>query len=194
MNIAFILYPGFEELDFVGPWEVFGAASRSVAKEWKPYTVAAAPKVTAAHRLTVEADYTFETAPRPELVIIPGGDAIRALEVPGLLPFVEEAAQTARYMASVCTGAFILEKAGLLKGRRATTHWGAKEYLRKLQDVTVVDERWVHDGNIITAAGVSAGIDGALYLVGLLTTPAAARSIQEYMEYYPSPPYQDVEA
>jgi transcriptional regulator GlxA family with amidase domain len=96
-------------------------------------------------------------------------------------------------VTSVCTGAILLHHAGFLEGKRATTHWGAIPELQGLGGGTDVvnDERWVHDGNVITAAGVSAGIDMSLYLISLLKDPATAKRVQQMMEYYPKPPVFD---
>ncbi len=94
--------------------------------------------------------------------------------------------------ASVCTGSFVLEKAGLLAGKRATTHWASIERMRQLGTVDVVDDaRFVDEGHVVTASGVSAGIDMALYLVGRLWSADVARQVQKAMEYYPEPPYQE---
>jgi transcriptional regulator GlxA family with amidase domain len=107
--------------------------------------------------------------------------------------YVRQAGGKAEYVTSVCTGSFLLHRAGLLDGKRATTYWAAIEQMRRLPGVDVVEgERWVRDGNVITAAGVSAGIDMALYVIGQLLTPRDARRIQQYMEYFPAPPYADV--
>jgi transcriptional regulator GlxA family with amidase domain len=113
-----------------------------------------------------------------------------------MVSFLEKQGNRARFVTSVCTGAFLLHSAGFLKGKRATTHWGAIAELKALPDVTVVDdERWVQDGNVITAAGVSAGIDMSLYLVSLLKDAATAQRVQQMMEYYPKPPvFEAVEA
>ena len=93
-------------------------------------------------------------------------------------------------MTSVCTGSLLLHEAGFARGRRVTTHWGFVETLRRRGDVTVLDDvRYVRDGNLVTAAGVSAGIDMALWLVGQLHTPELARSVQRYIQYDPAPPY-----
>ena len=93
-------------------------------------------------------------------------------------------------MTSVCTGSLLLHEAGFAKGRRVTTHWGFVETLRRRGDVTVLDDvRYVRDGNVVTAAGVSAGIDMALWLVGQLRTPELARKVQRYIQYDPAPPY-----
>jgi transcriptional regulator GlxA family with amidase domain len=113
-----------------------------------------------------------------------------------LLAYIKRAGASSQYVTSVCTGALLLKAAGFLEGKRATTHWGAKPELRALGgDTVVVDEgRYVHHGNVITAAGVSAGIDMALYVVGLLKGPEEARKVQRFMEYDPAPPYAEVPA
>ncbi|MGI8550028.1 MAG: DJ-1/PfpI family protein, partial [Dehalococcoidia bacterium] len=109
-----------------------------------------------------------------------------------MIDYIRRCAGTAEVMTSVCTGAFLLERAGLLQGKRATTHWASLDRLRELGTVEVVEERWVDNGNVITAAGVSAGIDMALYLVGRLWSPETARRVQKGIEYFPSPPYADL--
>ncbi len=134
----------------------------------------------------------LQDAPPAHVLVVPGGNATSALNSEPLVRFIRRAAAEAEYVASVCTGAFLLHRAGVLEGRRATTHWGAMERLKRLDGVTAVKERWVRDGNVVTAAGVSAGIDMALYVVGVLKGPAAARAVQLYMEYDPDLPYQDV--
>jgi transcriptional regulator GlxA family with amidase domain len=196
-RIAFVLFPDFEELDFAGPWEVFGMASKYVDETWEPFTVAATPTVRAFLGMNIAVDYTFESAPDADLIIVPGGFGTRPGMTDGkLLGYIKKAGGSAQLVTSVCTGALLLKAAGLLEGKRATTHWAAKEEFRKLGgDTVVVDEgRWVHDGNVITAAGVSAGIDMALYVVGLLKGPEEARKVQRFMEYDPAPPYAEVSA
>ncbi len=195
MNIAFILFPDYEELDFVGPWEVFGMASKYVDQSWKPYTVAATPTVRAFLGLTVNVDHTFDNAPKPELIVIPGGFGTRpGMSDEKLIAYIKQAGAGAQYVTSVCTGAFLLHAAGFLEGKKATTHWGAKNEFRELKANTeLIDgERYVHDANVITAAGVSAGIDMALYVVGQLKGPEEARKVQNFMEYHPAPPYAEV--
>jgi len=197
MNIAFILFPDFEELDFAGPWEVFGMASRYVDQSWHAYTVAATPTVRGFLGMTVTADHTFDDAPSPDLIVIPGGFGTRpGMSDDRLLGYIKRAATSSRLITSVCTGALLLKAAGFLEGKRATTHWAAKKELRDLGgDTFVVDDgRYVHDGNVITAAGVSAGIDMALYVVGQLKGPDEARKVQKFMEYDPAPPYAEVPA
>jgi transcriptional regulator GlxA family with amidase domain len=194
-RIAFVLFPDFEELDFVGPWEVFGMASKYVDQTWEPFTVAATPTVKAVLGLEMVVNHTFESAPQPDLILVPGGFGTRPLmNDDTMLNYLKRAGGGAQYVTSVCTGALLLKAAGFLEGKRATTHWGAKQEFRDLGGDTVIVEegRWVHDGNVITAAGVSAGIDMALYVVGQLKGPEEARKVQNFMEYHPAPPYAEV--
>jgi len=193
MNIAIVLFPDVEELDFAGPLEVFGMASKVMYKDWRVYTVAEERVVKGAIGLSVNAAYTFDEAPAADLVIVPGGFGTRAgMENEALLGYIKRAGQGAQQVMSVCTGAFLLHRAGFLQGRRATTYWAQREALAQMGDVEVVEERWVHDGKVVTAAGVSAGIDMSLYVVGLLKGPEEARRLQKAIEYYPAPPYADV--
>ncbi|MGH7623162.1 MAG: DJ-1/PfpI family protein, partial [Gemmatimonadaceae bacterium] len=178
-NIAFILFPDFEELDFVGPYEVFGMTAKYIDSDWRVYSVAATPTVRAFHGLRVIADHTFEDAPKPDLICVPGGFGTRpGMEDQALVSYIRRTGEGAEFVTSVCTGAFLLHRAGFLEGKRATTHWGAKkEFAELARSTQLVDERWVHDDNVITAAGVSAGIDMALYVVGLLKSPEDARKV-----------------
>jgi len=195
VNIAFVLFPDFEELDFAGPWEVFGMATKYIDTTWRPYTVAAEREVRGFLGLCVRVDYTFAEAPKPDLVVVPGGVGTRAgMQDEALIGYLRSAAAGAQHVASVCTGALLLRAAGVLEGKRATTQWGARKELAGLGGVEIVDARWVQDGNIVTAAGVSAGIDMALYMVGQLKTPEDAKKVQRFMEYDPQPPYADVPA
>ncbi len=150
--------------------------------------------VKSTNGLTIQADYTFADAPKADLVLVPGGEGTRTqVDNAELIAYIKRACESAEYITSVCTGAFLLHKAGFLSGKRATTHWSQLDDLRALGDVTVEEERWVHDGNVFTAAGVSAGIDMALYLLGVLKSPEIARAVQRGIEYDPAPPYADVE-
>jgi transcriptional regulator GlxA family with amidase domain len=191
-NIVFLLYTHFEELDFAGPYEVFGTAAMSIDRDWRVVTASLEPTVRAAHGLVVVTDCRPDDAPDADILVVPGGSVSAALKEERLVTYIRSAATKAQFVVSVCTGVFLLDAAGLLQGKCVTTHWAAKARLRERENLTVVDARWVHDGNIITAAGVSAGIDMALYLLGQLKTPEAARGVQLYMEYEPEPPYRDV--
>ena len=188
-TVGIVLFPDVEELDFVGPLEALGAMA-FIDRGWQVVTIAeAGGRVRARHGLSVNVDHSFADAPPLDVLLVPGGQGTRQeVDNPRMIEFVREAGANARYVTSVCTGAFILHRAGFLSGRRATTHWGAIGQLRELGDVEVVEERFVQDGNVITAAGFSAGIDMALYLASLLTDRQTAQNVQKLMEYYPQPP------
>lgn len=188
-TVGIVLFPGVEELDFVGPYEVFGGLTFQ-DRDWRVITISeAGDSVKAANGLSINVDHSFDDAPRLDVLLLPGGLSTR-IEVDNLrmIEFVQRAGKEASYVTSVCTGAFILHRAGFLFGKRATTHWGAVQGLRELGDVEVVSERFVHDGSVITSAGVSAGIDMTLYLVSLLKDAQTAKNVQKMMEYYPQPP------
>jgi len=126
-------------------------------------------------------------------VVVPGGQGSRVESSnPAMLAFLKRSAGTAELMTSVCTGSFVLEGAGLLTGKRATTHWASMDRLRALGTVTVVEKRWLDEGSVITSSGVSSGIDMALYITGRLWGEGNARLVQKAMEYFPDPPYQDI--
>ena len=187
-TIGIIIFPDVEELDFVGPWEVF---TRVGPTECAVFTVAQTTgPIRCSKGLRVLPDNTFDNAPKIDVLIVPGGVGARTtqLENPAMLDFLRLRCASASITMSVCTGAFLLEKIGLLHGRRATTHWWRIDALRSLPGVTVENERWVDDGNIVTAAGVSAGIDASLYLIGRLWDKPLAARIQKDMEYFPEPP------
>ena len=187
-TVGIVLFPNVEELDFVGPLEALGGMAR-ISPGWRVVTIAESSPVECTHGLKVNVDHTFADAPPLDVLLVPGGIGTRQeVENPRMIDFVRKAGSAAAFVTSVCTGAFILHRAGFLSGRRATTHWGAIGQLRELGDVEVVEERFVQDGNVITAAGVSAGIDMALYLASLLTDPQTARNVQKLLEYYPQPP------
>jgi transcriptional regulator GlxA family with amidase domain len=192
-NIAIVLFENAEELDFVGPWEVFTMLSQVERDSCSVYTVSEkGGEVRCAKGMRVLADHSFQTSPLPDILVIPGGHGTRReIENEAMLSWVKQAAASAEVSTSVCTGSFILYAAGLLEGRRATTHWASLDYLRG-RGVDIVEERFVDEGNIITAAGVSAGIDMALHVVGRLWSPPIARKVQKAIEYFPEPPYADV--
>jgi transcriptional regulator GlxA family with amidase domain len=185
MDIAFVLYDGFTGLDLVGPYEVIAvwpdAKVRFLATERRP--------ITADNGLTVVPTDTPESFPAPDLVVVPGSSRpFGPLENQALLAWVRQAARSAKWMASVCTGASIYAAAGLLTGRRATTHWAFRDVLAGM-GVTVVRDRVVVDAPFISGAGVSAGIDMALTLTARLHGADAARRIQLLIEYDPEPPF-----
>src|SRR5215212_6413765 len=194
-SIAIVIFPVVEELDYVGPWEIFTFARQLDPETCDVFTVSEhGGEVRCAKGLRVIADYSFETAPPADIVLVPGGMGTRTeVDNPRIVEYIRRSAETAELMTSVCTGAFLLERAGLLEGKRATTHWASIDRFRALGTVQVVDdERVVDQGAVITSAGVSSGIDMALYIVGRLWGPELARRVQKGVEYFPDPPYADV--
>ncbi len=192
MTIGVLLFDGAEELDFVGPWEVFTMAAQ-FDDGFRAVTIAErAETVTAAKGMRILPDHGFADAPALDLVLVPGGRGTR-VEVNNLalLGWIAAVAPDCRWITSVCTGSLLLCAAGPAKGKRVTTHWGFVEALRARGEAEEVVEgiRYVRDGNVVTAAGVSAGIDMALWLVGQIRDPGFARQVQRAMEYDPAPPY-----
>ena len=190
-RIGIVLYPDSEELDWVGPFEVFGMAA--MGRDLEVVTIAESTEaVRCAKGLRVLPDHSFETAPSLDVVLVPGGQGSRVqMKNPVLLDWLRDVAPGCSWVTSVCTGSAILHEAGLTKGRRITTHWGYIEALRKrAEDTTVLERvRYVRDGKLLTSAGVSAGIDMSLWLVGQLFGVEHARATQRWMEYDPAPPY-----
>lgn len=192
-NVAFILFPGAEELDFAGPWEVYTMTNAIVPEAVRAYIVSeVGGTVTCAKGMRVEADYSFATAPKADVIVVPGGLATRReVDNPAIIEFIRGQDAASELTTSVCTGALLLERAGLLAGLKATTHWLAIDELKAKAGVEVLENtRWVDNGRVITSSGVSAGIDAALYAVGRLWGEDTARKVQRAMEYNPSPPYQ----
>jgi len=190
-TIGIVLYPDSEELDWVGPFEVFGMAA--MGRDIEVVTIAETTEpVRCAKGLRVLPDHSFETAPTLDVVLVPGGQGSRAqMRNPVLLDWLRNVAPGCSWVTSVCSGSAILHAAGLTKGRRITTHWGYIEALReRAEDTTVLERvRYVRDGKLVTSAGVSAGIDMSLWLVGQLFGVEHARATQRWMEYDPAPPY-----
>jgi len=189
-TIACLLYPGLTALDAVGPLQVMSGLERS-DPEFSVVTVAATQGEAIASDAGVRlvASHQYADVPDPDVLVVPGGmvGTMRALTDPELLSYVRQAATSARWIASVCTGSLLLGAAGVLEGRRATSHWIFRHVLRELGAVPVA-ERWVRDGHVITSAGVSAGIDMAFDLVTRLSDRSAAVTISQMLEYDPQPP------
>jgi len=186
MNIAILLYDKFTALDAIGPYEVLsrlpGANVAFVAAE--PGAVR-----TDNGMLTLLVAHSLEEVAQPDVVLVPGGPGEVAARAGGAaLDWLRDADRTSTWTTSVCTGSLILAAAGLLDGRRATTHWLAFDELRRL-GAEPVDERVVFDGKLVTAAGVSAGIDMALALAARIAGDAVAQAIQLGIEYDPQPPF-----
>lgn len=192
-TFGILLFPEVEELDLVGPLEVFGVLAHYFDRDWQVITIAQSRQpIKGANGLTLSADHTFDDSLLLDVLLVPGGAGTsREVDNEKLIGFVRRVGGGCQWVTSVCTGAFILSRAGFLDGRQATTHWASLDRFRAEPGVRAVERRFVQDGNVITAAGVSAGIDMALYLVGLLKGPEVARSVQKAIEYYPEPPFAD---
>ncbi|MBV8295730.1 MAG: DJ-1/PfpI family protein [Acidimicrobiia bacterium] len=184
-----LLFDQAEELDFAGPLEVFGMACRdgdrvvTVAERSEP--------VRANLGLRVVPDHSVADAPPLDVLVVPGGFGTRReADNPVLLDWIKQVAAGCTWVTSVCTGSMLLEAAGVIDGRNVTTHWAMIDTFRNKDTVTVLDgRRYVRDGNVVTAAGVSAGIDMSLWVVGQLYGVEHVRGVQRMMEYDPAPPY-----
>lgn len=193
-SIAVFVFPGAEELDFVGPWEVLRAWQRLQPEGTAHvFTVASEDGVIECARgLRVLADHTWATAPPIDVLVYPGGVGTRQhLGDERIRSWVRDVAHRGALMTSVCTGSLVFADAGLLDGRPATTHWASLEELRALgSDIDVrPDDRYVDTGEIVTASGVSAGIDMALHLARRDVGDEFAQSLQLGLEYDPQPPF-----
>jgi len=182
-KVAIVLYDGVEILDFAGPTEVFTAAGNGA---FKVFTVAPthAP-VLSQGVLKVQPDYSVEDAPTPDILVLPGGNSRAFIRSEAGMAWVKKVTAKNELSMSVCTGAFILAQLGLLDGRPATTHWGAISRMKSAYPKAQVktDVRFVDDGRIVTTAGVSAGIDGALHVVQRLLGDDVAWETARYMQY-----------
>lgn len=188
MIFGFLVFPGLEELDLIGPWEMISFWSKFARGPESCMMVAEKPgPVICAKGLSLNPHATFADCPPLDFLLVPGGEGTRReVDNPALIQFVSRQAKGCRSVLSVCTGTFILHRAGLLENRRATTHWASLQRLKDLGDVLVVEERVVRDGNVWTSAGVSAGIDLALAFIECEAGEKAAGMIQLGAEYYPS--------
>ncbi|OFX01849.1 MAG: hypothetical protein A3E78_16905 [Alphaproteobacteria bacterium RIFCSPHIGHO2_12_FULL_63_12] len=185
MNFVFVLFPNVTQLDFTGPLQVLsrlpGAKIHIAAKTMAPVSTDAA--------LTLNPTCAFRDCPPADVLVIPGGFGVdAAMNDPELMAFVRREGSRATYVTSVCTGAFILGAAGLLKGKRATTHWAYHEELNRVGAIPT-SARVVRDGNIFTGGGVTAGLDFAFTLAAEIAGEDVARAIQLGLEYDPQPPF-----
>ncbi|AEF40737.1 DJ-1/PfpI family protein [Hoyosella subflava] len=188
MQIAIVVYPGMTALDIVGPYEVLrcipGAELRFVWTE-------PGPVIADSGVFVMAATHSFDETPAPDIVLIGGSGAASGTIAKNqqLLEWMRRVHETTQWTASVCTGSVVLAAAGLLDGKPATTHWSEMSVLKGLGAQAINDERIVHTGKIVTGAGVSAGIDLALWLVGRIAGDDVARAAQLVIEYDPQPPY-----
>lgn len=188
ITVGILVFDGVDELDFVGPLDVFGAAGWgrddirvvTIGSRRTPFRGVNGLSFTAAH--------DFADAPPLDVLVVPGGLGTETLgQDETVLDWLRRASADVRWLCSVCTGAFVLQAAGLAEGRRITTHSGATGLLRSIHSGEVVDgQRFVVDGNLVTAAGVSAGIDMALWVVGQLHGQDHRRTVASLIEYAPA--------
>ena len=185
VQIGFLLFPEVQQLDLTGPHDVLASLPDvKVHLIWKDLM-----PVTASTGLVLKPTITFDDCPPLDVICIPGGTGVGALmEDPQALAFIRQQAARARYVTSVCTGSLVLGAAGLLQGKRATTHWAYHELLAPLGAIPV-HERVVRDGNLLTGGGITAGIDFALTLAAELFDAATAQRVQLQLEYAPAPPF-----
>ncbi|MBL8642444.1 MAG: DJ-1/PfpI family protein [Rhodospirillaceae bacterium] len=197
LNIAILIFDGAEELDYVGPWEVFTMVNLvKRIKKQEPdahvyFVSESGGKITSAKGMRVEADYSYATAPLADIVLVPGGQGTRReVTNPATLQWVAAQAAGCKWVTSVCTGSMVLAAAGPAKGKTITTHWMAVEEVRARGDAgaVVTGQRWVVDGNVVTSAGVSAGIDMALWVVQQVYGADFCQIVVNAMEYDPAPP------
>jgi len=185
IRIAFLLFPHLTQLDLTGPAQVLSRVPGARVE----YVAATLDPVLSDCGLALVPTVTIQDAGAADVLVVPGGDgAFDAMLDPDVVAFVRRQAEDATWMTSVCTGAFVLGAAGLLAGRRATTHWASKPMLEAF-GAQPVDARIARDGAVVTAAGVSAGIDMALWLAAELAGRPAAEAIQLQIEYDPQPPF-----
>jgi cyclohexyl-isocyanide hydratase len=183
--IGLLLFPRLTQLDLTGPFEVFAKMpDATVHLLWK-----STEPVTAETGMRILPDTTLAECPKLDVLCVPGGPGVSAMmEDAEVLAFLRDQAGRVRFLTSVCTGALILGAAGLLRGKRATTHWASHDLLAAFGAIPTKG-RVVRDGNLITGGGVTAGIDFALTVVAEIAGPAVAQGIQLQIEYAPAPPF-----
>lgn len=186
LRFGILVFPQVQQLDLTGPYEVFASAQGSeVHLIWKDK----AP-VRSATGLMLTPTTTFTECPPLDVLCVPGGSGVNALlQDEAVLAFLRERAGQVRYLTSVCTGSLVLGMAGLLKDKRATTHWNAHDFLARLGAIPT-EGRVVRDGNLITAGGVTSGIDFGLAVIAELIGEEEAQVIQLSLEYAPEPPFR----
>lgn len=187
MTFGCLIFPGVEELDFVGPWELFGTWGKFYGGPDQRLIVAETDaSIECANGMSVNAHATFASCPQLDYLLVPGGQGSRReVDNTKFIDFIRSQAAGCKAVLSVCTGSFLLQRAGLLENKKATTHWGELPKLRTLP-VQVTEERFVRNGNIWTAAGVSAGMDLTLAFIASEAGEETAGNVQFFAEYYPS--------
>lgn len=189
MRFGCVIFPQVEELDFIGPWEMAGMWGQRFDGPRERLVVAqTTTPVTCAKGLQVMPHIEFSQCPQLDILVVPGGQGTRTeVDNPDLINFIASQAPGCSAILSVCTGAFLLARAGLLSGKNATTHWASLDRLRALENLQVQEQRCIRDGRIWTSAGVSAGIDLMLAFIADTAGAEVAGKVQFATEYYPAP-------
>lgn len=186
-NVGILLFENAELLDFAGPYEAFSSASIDQERVFNTFTVGQTKgTITSNNGLKCEIDYDFSDHPHIDVLVVPGGRGTRVeIENPVVIDWITQVAGEAELTTSVCTGSFLLAQAGLLHGRQATTHWGSVERKREtFPQIEVLEAvRFVDAGEVVTSAGVSAGIDMSLHVIERLAGREAAANSARLMEY-----------
>lgn len=185
-RLGFVLFDQFEDLDFMGPWEMLGLWSRDHNGPELYIVSENGSGCVSTKGLIIQTDVDFKSCPKLDYCLIPGGQGTRTeVNNEALVGFIREQGDYCDQILSVCTGAFLLQAAGLLKDKKATTHWASMDRLRAFDDVEVLEQRYVQDGNIWTSAGVSAGIDLSLAFIAAIADENTAGDIQLFAEFFP---------
>jgi len=185
LNVAIFVHEGVQLLDFTGPSEVFSDAHGPNGNLFNVYTVAATEvEITSQRFLKIRPQYSIKNCPAPDIVVFPGGNTDIPLADKDVVAWVAKVGKTAKYTMSVCTGALLLAEAGILDGKKATTHYCCLDRLKSYSNVNVLEGiRYIDNGNVLTTEGISAGIDGALYLVQKIGGKESAENTAKYMMY-----------
>jgi transcriptional regulator GlxA family with amidase domain len=191
-TFGLLIFDGAEELDFVGPWEVF--TTSSLVRDNADSCVFIAERADPVHcskGMRVLPDHTLTDHPPLDVLLVPGGRGVRReLTNPAMIEWIKKTSAEVAWVTSVCTGALLLHEAGPARDRRVATHWSVEDELEARGEITVVrDARYVVDGNLVTSQGISAGLDMALWLAGRLYGRHHSRAVRRYMQYEPAPPY-----
>lgn len=185
-NFGFLLFDRVEDMDLVGPFELIGIWSHQFDGPQNIMTISETDAlIKSVNGMSIQPDVTFANCPPLDYLLVPGGMGTRQ-EVRNevLISFIKERALQCKEILSVCTGAFLLQAAGLLHHKKATTHWASLDRLRAFDDVHVVEERFTRDGNIWTSAGISAGMDLTVAFIAEIAGVEVARKVQHQAEYY----------
>ncbi len=200
-SYGILLFDDCEELDVVGPWEVFTASAmvreaEHVEPKDEVVTIAQSTDPIRCNKgLRMLPDHTLDDAPTLDVLLVPGGFGTRREgDNADLLGWIARTDKKTEMTTSVCTGSYLLHRAGIVDGVPLATHWGFEDALEAAGATVRRDQRWVVHGKYATSQGVSAGIDMALWIIGHLVSPDHARTVQHYIQYDPAPPYAEVDA